>query len=212
MQHIHFFIAGSLLVLITSCEVLVNNPDYGNNPTRTETPQRIAYRTSALFPFQNNTNWWMYSEAGGNTLRIAVTDTISDDNILYYRVSFQENRVDTTDDWFQQTSRGTLFGPSLTGSYHQFLPAVIDAATDTFPANGSTVTYHWYESLTTDAGHFRNSVRLCYSSPIIHGFDEIILADSIGIVHLTDFDGRWTVDYSLDSCSINGTVRYFKGL
>ena len=202
------------LALFSSCEVMVNGPDHDHDPdtngtTTTQEPQRISFKTASLFPFRNNTNWWHYSEQGGNSLRIAVTDTISDDNVLYYRVSFQELRVDTTDDWFQQTSRGTLFGPSLVGTYHQFLPARIDAATDTFTSNGRTVTYTWQESFTGGAGTFRNAVTLEYSSPIIHGFDEITLADSIGIVELIDYDGRWTVEYSLDSCEVDGTVRRF---
>ena len=203
-------VAALALCAFTSCEVMVNsNYDPDDNKRTTEEPQRISYKTRALFPFQNNSNWWMYSEPGGNSLRIAVTDTISDDNILYYRVSFQELRVDTTDDWFQQTSHGTLFGPSLIGSYHRFLPPLINAATDTFTSNGSTVTYRWHESFTCGAGTFRNGVTLEYSSPIIHGFDEITLADSVGIVQLTDFDGRWTVEYTIDSCSIDETVYHF---
>ena len=150
----------------------------------------------------------MYSEPGGNALRIAVTDTISDDNILYYRVSFQEHRVDTTDDWFKKSTTGILFGPALTGVYHRFLPAKITAARDTFTSNNSTVSYTFHESIKCNGNHYSNALLLHYSSPIIHGFDEIILADSIGIVHLTDYDGRWTVEYSLDSCCINGTVHH----
>jgi hypothetical protein len=208
-------------LLFTSCEVMISGTDYNEDieweeeeqeqEEEEETPKQISFKTTTLFPFQNNTNWWKYSEAGGNSMTIEVTDTISDDNVLYYRVSFKEHRVDTTDDWFQQSSAGTLFGPSLIGSYHLFLPARIDSESDTFSSNNSNVTYTWYESIKCDAGRFNNAVKLRYNHPIIHGFDEIILADSIGIVHLTDFDARWTVDYSLDSCSIEGSVRYFKG-
>ncbi len=207
------------LALFSSCEVMVNGTDFDDDddrPTTTTTttpttqPQRISFKTASLFPFRDNQNWWQYSEPGGNSLRIAVTDTISDDNILYYRVSFQELRVDTTDDWFQQTSRGTLFGPSLIGTYHQFLPVKIDASTDTFTSNGRTVTYTWHESFSCSAGTFGDAVTLEYSSPIIHGFDEITLADSIGIVQLIDYDGRWTVEYTLDSCEVDGTVQRFR--
>ena len=204
------------LVLFSSCDVMINGNDYDDDDDRSTTttttvePERISFKTASLFPFENNSNWWHYSEPGGNILRIAVTDTISDDNILYYRVSFQELRVDTTDDWFQKNSQGTLFGPSLIGTYHRFLPPKIDAKNDTFTANGRTVAYTWNESFSCGAGTFRNSVTLEYSSPIIHGFDEITLADSIGIVELIDYDGRWTVRYSIDSCSIDGTVHRFR--
>jgi hypothetical protein len=179
----------------------------GNNDTTPTKPEPISFRTTSLFPFQNNSNWWMYSEAGGNSLRIAVTDTISDDNVMYYRVSFQELRVDTTDDWFRQTSGGTLFGSSLTGSYQRFLPSIINAARDTFSSNGSSVTYTWNKTFKSNGTEFHDVLSLSYSSSIIHGFDEIILADSIGIVKLVDRNSRWTVEYMLDSCSIDGEVR-----
>ena len=212
----------TVIALLTSCELMVSgydsyDDDYDytedNNDTggggKSEEPERISFKTESLFPFQNNTNWWMYSESGGNSLRIAVTDTISDDDIIYYRVSFQEHRVDTTDDWFQQSSSGTLFGPSLTGKYHCFLPPVVDAARDTFTSNGSGVTYTWNASLWCNGTEFDRTVTLKYSSPIIHGFDQIILADSIGIIRLVDYDARWTVTYNIDSCSIDGEVRHF---
>ncbi len=197
-----------VMAVFSSCSLMVSGYDEEDGGEVVE-PVRISFKTKSLFPFQNNSNWWMYSESGGNSLRIAVTDTISDDNITYYRVSFQELRVDTTDDWFQQSSSGTLFGPSLTGNYHRFLPSQINAASDTFTANGSTVTYTWNESLECGGSDFSRVITLKYSSPIIHGFDEITLADSIGIVRLVDFDGRWTVEYSLDSCSIDGTLHHW---
>ena len=152
----------------------------------------------------------MYSEAGGNTLRIAVTDTISDDNILYYRVSFQEHRVDTTDDWFQKSSDGILFGQSLTGSYHLFLPDKITARQDTFSSRFSNVTYRFYEEYTLNGHEFTDVLSLKYTTPVIHGFDEIILADKIGIIALTDEDSRWSVDYTLDSCSVGGEAHIWE--
>ncbi|MBN1575250.1 MAG: hypothetical protein JW913_01765 [Chitinispirillaceae bacterium] len=205
-----------VIAVFSSCSLMVSGyeeeeeeeeKEEKKEEVRKEEPARISFKTKTLFPFQNNTNWWMYSEPGGNTLRIAVTDTISDDDITYYRVSFQEERVDTTDDWFQQSSSGTLFGPALNGAYYRFLPSVIDAARDTFTSNSSTVTYTWDEPLECNGVDFRNTLSLKYSRPIIHGFDEIILADSIGIMRLVDFDARWTVEYTLDSCSIDGNVR-----
>ncbi|MBN1308499.1 MAG: hypothetical protein JXA18_11310 [Chitinispirillaceae bacterium] len=209
-------IAVFLIAVSSSCTLMVSGYEEGEekeeeggkgNEAGREEPTRISFTTESLFPFRNNSNWWMYSESGGNSLRIAVTDTISDDGITYYRVSFQEHRVDTTDDWFQQSSGGTLFGPALTGTYHRFLPPAISAARDTFTSNGSGVTYTWNESLECNGIDFHNVVSLKYTRPIIHGFDEIILADSIGIVRLVDYDARWTVTYDIDSCSIDGNIR-----
>ena len=216
MKHIALILPVALTALFASCDLMVSSYDDGqdDDPTTTTTttvtttkPEPISFKTASLFPFRNNTNWWMYSESGGNTLHIAVTDTISDDNVLYYRVSFQELRVDTTDDWFQQTSSGTLFGPSLTGIYQRFLPATISAKSDTFYSNGSTVTFTLNDTYKSNGTEFDDVVALSYSSPIIHGFDKIVLADSVGIVELIDYDARWTVTYTLDSCSIDGTVR-----
>lgn len=206
-----------LSLSLFSCAVRINDAysdddddNTGKTPQQQEQPERITFATKSLFPFQNNSNWWMYSEAGGNTLRIAVTDTISDDNILYYRVSFQEHRVDTTDDWFQKSSDGILFGHSLTGGYHLFLPNKITARQDTFTSRFINVTYRFYEEYELNGHEFTDVVSLKYDSPIIHGFDEIILANKIGIIALTDDDNRWSVDYTLDSCSIGGEVNLWE--
>jgi hypothetical protein len=208
MKILCHFVLPVFIMLAVSCSVMVNSSGYEEEEeeTQSEQPARISFSTGSLFPFRNNSNWWVFSEPGGNSLRIAVTDTISDDNVLYYRVSFQEHRVDTTDDWFKKSSSGILFGPSLTGEYYRFLPPRINAVHDTFTSNGSTVEYTYHESFRCDGHSWQNAVVLRYSTPIIHGFDEIILADSIGIVHLTDYDARWTVEYALDSCSIDGAI------
>jgi hypothetical protein len=52
-------------------------------------------------------------------------------------------------------------------------------------------------------------LHLHYSRPIIHGFDDIVLADSIGIVKLVDNGGRWPINYAIDSCSVGGVSRKF---
>jgi hypothetical protein len=213
MKRLHLLPATLCIVTLFSCAVRVNDP-YHERDTDKDDPEgqsreqseRITFSTGSLFPFQNNGNWWMYHESGGNLLRIAVTDTISDDNILYYRVSFQEHRVDTTDDWFQKSSNGILFGHALTGNYHLFLPSKITARQDTFTSRYSGVSYRFYDEYTIDGHAFENVVSLKYDSPIIHGFDEILLADEIGIIALTDDDSRWSVDYILDSCSIDGEI------
>jgi hypothetical protein len=48
-----------------------------------------------------------------------------------------------------------------------------------------------------------------YNMPILHGFDEITFADSIGIVRLIDHTGRWPINYLIDSCSVSGVVSRF---
>jgi hypothetical protein len=165
--------------------------------------------TASCFPFTDNSNWWRYTEAGGNTVSIMVIDTISDDNIRYYRVSFRENRVDTTNDWFQQSSAGIFFSASLIGNYRLFLPAAIDSVSGTFTSGGATVRYSYFDSLSVNGINFNRVVKLSYSLPLLHGFSEIVFADSIGIVRLTDHTGRWPISYTIDSCSVSGIVRKF---
>jgi hypothetical protein len=103
--------------------------------------QRVRIQTKKMFPFENNRNWWNYTESSGNNLEMRVTDTISDDDIMYYRVAFRELRVDTTDDWFKSSPSGNImFGQSLTGMYDQFLPREIDSLNGSFPAGNEHCT------------------------------------------------------------------------
>jgi len=198
----------AVMALCTSCSFIINNDDDDDRQTGGDKNSKpVSVATSSLFPFRDNDNWWMYTEPGGNRLRIEITDTISDDNVTYYRVSFMEERVDTTDDWFMQYSGGTFYGESLTGTYNRFLPSRMNTAGDTFTSDCRTVTCLWKDSVTCNTTEFKRAVILKYSSPIIHGFDTIVLADSIGIAELVDDDGRWTIRYELDSCSIDGTIR-----
>ncbi|HEX2960115.1 MAG TPA: hypothetical protein VHO70_24995 [Chitinispirillaceae bacterium] len=210
MKGIGILIAGMCL-LLTSCAVLVDEPDdeeYGgggvvNPPAQ---PQRIRIQTRNYFPFENNLNWWNYTESSGNELEIKVIDTISDDNILYYRVAFQEHRVDTTDDWFKSSYGSIMFGQSLTGMYEQFLPKEIDSINGTFSCGANLVRYSYYDSLVTGGVMYHGVISLKYDYPVIHGFEELLLAKGIGIVKMVDHDGRWPVTYLLDSCSVNDSV------
>jgi hypothetical protein len=169
----------------------------------------VSRSTITYFPFQDNSNRWYYTESGGNTVAIFVTDTISDEGILYYRISFREARVDTTDDWFKQSLSGIQFAQSLIGSYSLFLPSKIDSASGSFISAASSVRYSYYDSLTMRGTVFHKVLKFQYDRPILHGFDEITFADSIGIVELTDFNARWPVTYEIDSCCIFGIVRRF---
>lgn len=192
-------------VLLQSCYVDVNKPD--DEDTTLSKP--FSFQTSHLFPFNNTTNWWKYTESGGNHITVAVTDTISDDNTMYYRVIFQEANVDTTTDWFKREAGNVLFGPSLVGTYDVFLPARFETKSGSFTVANKTVNFSFYDSVAISGTIYHNVLSLYYYTPVIHGFEEIVLADSIGIVQLKDNDGRWPVVYSIDSCSVSGIKTVF---
>ncbi len=201
------------LSFICSCDMMIAEhpkPTLNERPI-TERPvnQRVVRSIVGFFPFEDNANKWNFTEAGGNTVVILVTDTISDDGNMYFRVSFRENRVDTTDDWFLKSPAGIYFGQSLTGEYDLFLPAKVDSACGRFKSAGSTVEYTFSDSLLINGFMFHRVLHLRYNIPIIHGFDEVTLADSIGIVELVDHNGRWPIVYAIDSCRIGGSSKLF---
>lgn len=192
--------------LVCFCAVVVNGPP--DNPGH-DTHEKFTRATSSCFPLTGNTDRWYYTEAGGNTVQILVTDTISDDGVLYYRVSFLERQVDTTDDWFRRSASGTYFAQSLTGTYGLFLPSEIDSVRGSFISSATAAGYTYYDSLVINGTVFRRVLDVEYSTPIFHGFGEIAFADSIGIVQLKDDHGRWPVSYHIDSCSVSGTMKRF---
>lgn len=196
-------------VLLPSCMVAVNSPDAGRQDSTHVTHQAFTRSLLTFFPFQDNANRWHYTEAGGNQAAIYVTDTISDENVLYYKVSYMENRVDTTNDWFLRTNSGIYFGQSLIGNYNLFLPAKIDSVSGSFISDGSMVRYTYYDSLTIGATCFHRVLDTRYSIPQLHGFDEVTFADSIGIVQLVDHTNRWPIQYIIDSCSVSGVLKRF---
>jgi hypothetical protein len=206
---------GTAIALACSCMVSVNDPETpsggngggGGHPTPTPVP--FTYKTIGFFPFEDNSNRWHYTESGGNDVTIRVTDTISDDGIMYYRVLFEENRVDTTDDWFKRSASGVLFGESLTGSYSLFLPAKIDSVRGGFICAGLSADYTYYDALSMNGITFRHALTLRYSAPLLHGFDVITFADSVGILQLQDHHGRWPIVYTIDSCTLSGVTRKF---
>jgi hypothetical protein len=186
--------------------VVVNGPP---DNTGHDTHEKFTRATAAFFPVEDNTNAWYYTESGGNTVEILVTDTISDDGVLYYRVSFREQQVDTTDDWFKRSPSGTYFAQSLIGTYNLFLPFKIDSVRGSFISSAATVDYTYCDSLVINGTVFRRVLDVVYDMPLFHGFDEIVFADSIGIVQLKDDHGRWPVTYHIDSCSVSGTMKRF---
>jgi hypothetical protein len=204
--------------MVGSCSVWVNSPndpdlifDTTDPPIQPQQPShpKTPITTAMYFPFQDNTNWWRYTESGSNRVSIDVTDTISDDNVMYYRVSFKENRVDTTDDWFKTSKSGIMFGPSLAGSYSLFLPAKLDSMSGTFYSGQSRIQYAYKDTMRVSGRLFKGIITLTYSSPVLHGFSEIVFADSVGVVQLKDGHGRWPVIYSIDSCSVYGDVKVY---
>jgi hypothetical protein len=202
----------AILILFCSCSVVVTGPEGSDttpDPDRKDRPKPVTRKTSGCFPFEDNTNRWYYTESGGNRVNILVTDTISDDGITYFRVSFREERVDTTDDWFKRSASGIYFAQALIGNYDLFLPAKIDSARGGFISGASRVAYTFSDSLNIGGTPFRSVITLDYSAPILHGFTTIVFADSIGIVQLIDETGRWPITYRIDSCSVSGTVRKF---
>jgi hypothetical protein len=208
---IRIAIVCTIVALTCCCHVLVDGPSQPGQHQPKEQPskQKFSRNIAGFFPFENNMNTWNYTESGGNTVTIVVTDTISDDGITYFRVSFRENRVDTTDDWFKRSPKGIYFGQSLTGDYDLFLPGKVDSISGSFISAKSSVSYHYYDSLDVNGSMLYNVLTLHYNYPIIHGFDDITLADSIGIVKLVDHNGRWPISYAIDSCVVGGTTRAF---
>jgi hypothetical protein len=199
------------LTVLCSCAVVVNGPDADHTvpDDDDDPPVRFTRKTSGCFPFEDNTNRWHYTESGGNRVTILVTDTISDDGTTYFRVSFREENVDTTDDWFKRTNGGIFFAEALTGNYDLFLPAAIDSVRGVFTSGPSRATYTYHDSLSLGGSVFGRALSLEYNVPLLHGFTTIVFADSLGIVELIDKSGRWPITYLIDSCSVSGTVTRF---
>lgn len=195
-------IATAMVVSCMSCAVWVNSPDPDLSEDTTDKKVYRTIFTGGYFPFENNQNWWSFTEDGGNKLSVRVTDTISDDNTIYYRISFQEHRVDTTDDWFKRSGGEVLFGSSLTGTYRRFLPGRLEIVKGRIDSPDSNITYTYYDSLLVNMAIYHNILRMTFNVPFIHGFEEIWVADKVGIIIMKDTNGRWPVVYSLDSCRV----------
>jgi hypothetical protein len=217
MNYSLLLICLAIVLSCTSCAVVVTEPDPDGTvpdtnrviPDHKDTIKPVTRKTSGCFPFEDNTNRWYYTESGGNQVTILVTDTISDDGITYFRVSFREERVDTTDDWFKRSANSIYFAQSLLGSYNLFLPALIDSARGTYQSGAARASYTYYDSLSIGGTIFHRALNVDYNVPLLHGFTTIVFADSIGIVELVDKSGRWPITYRIDSCSVSGVMRSF---
>jgi len=102
-----------------------------------------------------------------------------------------------------------MFGQSLAGGYSQFLPREIDSVKGSFTCGSNKVKYTYYDSLVTGGVMYHKVLQLEYDYPVIHGFEELLLVQYIGIIKMVDYDGRWPVNYLLDSCSVNDAVMTF---
>jgi hypothetical protein len=216
MKKLTSLIIAGIIPLLSSCVMLMSStPDPYTNadpyvpPNTQPPPQHVSIKTSMFFPFENNANWWRYTEASGNNVSIDVVDTISDNKTLYYKVSFKENRVDTTDDWFKRSFAGIMFGPSLISISDMFIPATLDSVKGSFYSGASTVSYSFWDTMTVGGALFHRVLQLKYNSPILHGFTEIAFADSVGIVQLKDSHERWPIVYEIDSCNVAGNVKVY---
>jgi hypothetical protein len=178
-----------------------------STPSNEETPFSLS--TMSLFPFQNISNWWHYTEQNGNVLAIAVIDTISDNGITYYKVSFKEKNRDTTDDWFRSSAAGIQYSTHLIDTYETFLPAQLQGKNGSFKSATNTVNYSYLDTSRIGGTLFSRVVACKYPSLMLHGFNEIDFADSIGIVSMIDTTGRFPTVYTLDSSSIDGVVRTY---
>jgi len=203
-------ITGAFVLLVNvNCALMINDPDNVGDTSTVNTNRSYSINTEAYFPFENNTNWWKFTEASGNPCAIKIVDTISDDNITYYRVSFMENRVDTTDDWFKRSSGDILFGASLTGTYNRFLPSRIESRGGKYICGSNVINYEYFDSAVISGLTFKKVISLQYTTPVIHGFEKIMFAEKIGVIMMQDLDGRWPVSYVLDSTSISGIISRF---
>lgn len=211
MKTFTYAMLAPVISIFCLCTVMMDPVSSPSKEKTNEQPpiQKVSHALGGFFPFEDNSNAWWYTESGGNTVHILVTDTISDDGVVYFRVSFRENRVDTTDDWFKRSLGGIYFGQSLAGDYDLFLPVKIDSVKGSFVSGAASADYVFFDSLSVNGAMLRNVLQLNYTRPLIHGFDELTLSDSLGIVELIDHSGRWPVSYEIDSCSIGGIRRKY---
>lgn len=186
----------SIAVLFLNCNVSDTSSGGGLN-----------LNSTGLFPFQNNTNWWKYTESGGHTISISVLDTITDNHTTYFKVSFAENGRDTTDNWFRRSSLGTEYSPVLVGSYFVFLPPTFSSRQGSYAlATNDNVSYAYADSLLVNGKYRKQVMEVHFSTAKIHGFDEIDFANNLGIIRMTDNSGRFPVVYTLDSARVNGVI------
>ncbi len=198
-----------LKVIIPVVSILLFGCDTGTSTNGDGDAESISLSSQVVFPFEDFSNWWMYTEEGGNSLKIEVVDTISDDGNLYYKISFMEESKDTTSDWFRRNSEGIYYSKSIGMGYEMFLPLNFTKTSGTYLSGTQDVYYSFMDSMDIGGTVHDSILKLSYSEGFLHGFDEIILASDLGIVSMTDSSGRIPFEYRLDSCSVSGEVKRY---
>jgi hypothetical protein len=129
---------------------------------------------------------------------------------LYFKVDFTEVKLNRSqNDWFMREGNAVYFNESLRGEYMNFLPSSFVRSRGTFYCDSAEISYTLLDTVTLHGKVFRDIVALDYTREILHGFDRVYFADGIGIVGMIDEDGRWPIEYVLDSASVNGVVYRF---
>jgi len=197
-------------IVVVSMATIFSGCYYSTGPG---TPYRqeddVTY--DSLFLFESSDNWWEYSDIDGNRFSIRVIDTISDNSDLYYKVSFTEHHINASqDDWFVREGSVVAFNESLQGEFATFLPSTFAADNGSFFCGSDEIRYQLHQTVSLGDTSVSNAVQLEYECAVLHGFDRIHFSNGLGIVSMIDLDGRWPIEYTLDSCSINGTIRVFE--
>lgn len=186
------------VLTLTSCTIIFppSSPE--------ETPVNPNLSAAVLFPFDNTTNIWYFSEINGNQLSISVVDTITDNTVRYYKIRFYEHIRTTQDIWFRRSSIGVEYSTALTGTFSRLLPSSITSRSGSFTSGNSTVSYAYKDTALVSGGPTDATVRCTYPSRIFQGFDNILFAEAYGITQLVDLSGRIPFIYSVDSCIVGG--------
>lgn len=195
---LNLFILISIISIMTGCYPTQNsdfiNDGDGNNNTIINS--KVTYNN--IFPFAQSGKIWDYRDEDGNDFRISVIDTISDDDDLYYKVEFREIKLDMVqDDWFIYEQGEIKYNDRLIGDFSLFLPSTFFRAGGSFNCGTSNIDYEILTSFTIGTTTYKDVLKLTYTNAVLHGFDEILFADNVGIIQMIDYDGRWPVYYSL---------------
>lgn len=189
------FLMISALVWFMGCYP-TQNSEYDKDQDITIVNSKVRYNN--IFPFGQSGKVWNYMDEDGNNFKISVIDTISDEADLYYKVEFREVKLDMVqDDWFINEQNVIKYNDRLNGTFDTFLPSSFLRSGGTFSCGSSNITYEILSSLTLGDKTYTDVLKLTYGTAVLHGFDEILFADNIGIIQMIDYDGRWPVYYTL---------------
>lgn len=158
-----------------------------------------------LFPIEDESNIWYYSDADSNEMIISIKDTISDDGDVYVKIAITETKLNLTDEhWLLKTYDEMQYSSSLSGDFLTLYKKEFRENGGSYYINGDHVDYTVYNGLNVNGKAYGNVVRLVYPEGILDGFSELYFADGTGPIQLVDDRGRWPVTYMLDSAVVNG--------